>query len=102
MSSRTQNQERWTQRIEDWKQSNQSQAVFCKERGLNYSTFGYWCAKLNKDRPSVETGFIELKTSSVTKVHHAIELKLAGGMSVCWQVNDFKELAYQLHTLRLL
>jgi hypothetical protein len=101
MSNRSQNQERWKQRIEDWKQSDQSQVAFCKEQGVNHSTFGYWYAKLNSQKPQGESGFIELKAPAA-QATHSVELKLAGGASVCWQVKDFKELAYQLHAMSLL
>lgn len=43
-------QEKWFTHIRDCEQSDQSQSDYCKEQGLNFSTFGYWRKKYMQDQ----------------------------------------------------
>lgn len=35
----------WARHIEAWRQSGQSQAAYCRDRGLKAGTFNYWLRK---------------------------------------------------------
>jgi len=43
----------WRKRIEEWKQSGVSQAVYCREHNLALATFGYWKRKLERGNPQL-------------------------------------------------
>ena len=39
----------WSDHIEAWSQSNQSQAAYCRDQGLAYCRFTYWKQKLSRN-----------------------------------------------------
>ena len=45
--------------VEQWKVSNQSKILFCKNNSINIHTFDYWYFKYKKQNAS--TNFIEIK-----------------------------------------
>ena len=42
LSKRATNRQRWFDRIEDWKQSGQTQKVFCEQQQLRLGSFQRW------------------------------------------------------------
>lgn len=58
---------------DEWCQSGMSRKAFCREKGIGYATFNYWCKRLSDTGrsgftevalPSVQTGTIELTLPS--------------------------------------
>jgi len=51
--------------IEAWKNSNQSQKVYCEQAGLAYTTFQYWAKKYREESSETEItdmpGFIPVE-----------------------------------------
>lgn len=42
---------RWTELVTKWQGSGSSQAVFCREHGLNANTFNFWKLRVLRQRP---------------------------------------------------
>ena len=42
LSKREINRQRWRERVNAWKESNQSQKAFCEERHLGFASFKRW------------------------------------------------------------
>lgn len=42
---------RWTELVAKWQGSGSSQAVFCRENGLNANTFNFWKLRVLRQRP---------------------------------------------------
>lgn len=41
----------WTELVLKWQNSGASQAVFCREHGLNANTFNFWKLRVLRQRP---------------------------------------------------
>jgi len=63
--SREQSRAIWYSRIEDWRKSNLSQAEYCRQQGLNSSSFYNWLAKYRDDPDGKKLGH----SNSDTKVN---------------------------------
>lgn len=78
-------QERMFELVEQWKRSNQSQASFCRERGLGFHTFYYWYKKykrLNTPADLPVAPFVKLTVNSAAPAPAGIEVSLPNGISV--------------------
>lgn len=60
--------QRWFEHIDAWKQTNQTQADYCREKELSPHQFSYWKRKQNKSVTAprkVKTGFAIAQIESV-------------------------------------
>ncbi len=66
--------EEWKALIEEWKESKETQPVFCERKGLRYSTFGYWRTQLKSQVERTEKRPI-FKEVSVLRPERVEEVK---------------------------
>lgn len=84
---------RWTELVTKWQGSGSSQAVFCREYGLNANTFNFWKLRVLRQRPGTrrnrrmlevtaddDSKFIPVRVS--TPVSCAIEVCLRSGHTI--------------------
>ena len=55
---------RWTELVAKWQGSGSSQAVFCREHGLNANTFNFWKLRVFRQRPVTRRNRRILKASA--------------------------------------
>lgn len=76
----------WEKRVNEYKASGQSQAAWCKEKGINPNTFNYWYLKFKttatqKKKPvkwlALDTKAIEIKPKPGIEPACAIDVKIA-------------------------
>lgn len=82
MHNQTQEHQQHADLIEGWKQSDLTQAQFCKQQGISYYKFQYWCKKLRKQnnvQQQPERHFIRLKVKEPVHTAAAIEIHFPGG-----------------------
>ena len=48
--------DQWSQHLQGWRQSNQSQRAYCRDHGLSYDRFTYWRRKLTPKEKPVKGG----------------------------------------------
>jgi len=103
MASQFYSESMWKKLVEEYFAGEKSGTEFCKEKGLNKSTFHKWKARFsNRDQIQLkQSDFIELKPGD-TKVNQPIELCFPGAIKLCWNVESFKVLKQQLQDLSLL
>jgi transposase-like protein len=65
-------------KVEAYYQSGLSQPAFCKEQGINKSTFIYWLKKYRKEK---QFDFVPLPTQISTSTFN-IELELPNGIKL--------------------
>jgi hypothetical protein len=46
--------EHWQAHMQAWQQSDQTQAAYCEQHGINRNTFVYWRKRFKADRSSVK------------------------------------------------
>lgn len=85
---------RWTEWVSKWECSGSSQAVFCREHGLNANTFNFWKLRVLRQRPGTSrsrgaheaTGgsgapaFVPVRVA--TRAPCAVEVCLRGGHTI--------------------
>jgi hypothetical protein len=68
--------------IEQWKQSNQTQKLFCQEQSIALSCFYYWQKKYRKDQ-SGPAGFVPVLVNDTTSgIREAVEIHYPSGVTV--------------------
>jgi hypothetical protein len=65
LSKREVNRQRWVEHIQAWKQSSQSQKVFCEQHHLGLSSFQRWRRKLIAQEKSNGTAAVSFLPVSV-------------------------------------
>jgi len=79
--------------VERWQKSGKTVIQFCKEENISYPTFHYWRKKLN---PSIEKGFVKLKTSAGGAVSDYCEVIFTNGIRLLFhqqpQIDFVKQL----------
>ncbi len=70
----TQRREHWHGVVEQWRQSGQKKAAFCRERGLTLWQFHYWC------RRQVGEGGVFARVRGVGA--SGLRLRLGGGLEL--------------------
>ncbi|MCO5238159.1 MAG: hypothetical protein M9933_18025 [Chitinophagaceae bacterium] len=68
--------------IERWKQSHLSQVQFCKQEGISYYKFQYWCRKLRRQanrQQRAEPDFVKLNIKEPVQTTAIIEIHFPGG-----------------------
>ena len=68
----------WQSHIEGWKDSGRSKQAYCREHGLNPTSFYRWCGKLEgaeTDKPR----FVPLRLGVTAQGGYVVELVLATG-----------------------
>ena len=87
MSKRRMSSE-WFELVESWEQSETSAAAWCRERGIGYQSFLYWCRRRRKtasvDTPLAvipsKTGFREIiSRDELTAEINGVRLRLERG-----------------------
>ncbi len=73
-----QKQQYWQRNIQDWKESGNSQAGYCREHNLNIKTFTYWRRKLSQRLTTVS--LVQVAPLSNTSAH--IKLIINDGFSI--------------------
>lgn len=68
--------------IEQWKQSNQTQKLFCQQQGIALSCFYYWKKKYRKDQSGL-AGFVPVLVKDTSSgIREAIEINYPSGVTV--------------------
>jgi hypothetical protein len=75
----------WRRHVEAWRESGLSQAVYCRQQGLNHKTFSVWTRRVQAD-PSLDKNAplcllpVQVKpTASVASTQASMMLRLAHG-----------------------
>ena len=75
----------WRRHVEAWRESGLSQAVYCRQQGLNHKTFSVWTRRVQAD-PSLDKnaplGLLPVQvepTASVASTQASMMLRLAHG-----------------------
>ena len=98
----------WTAYIVRWKESHQTSNKFCHEHELDFKMFNAWRKKLWREGKETENSsvaaphFIPVIETRIAPKYSEIKLELRNGVSVCWQISGFTELAQQLREMALL
>ena len=69
------NRSNWKETLSSWEQSGLSQSEFCRQRGLNKNSFGYWLRRARKEG-ILGGGFVKIGGAENAP---AIELRLSNG-----------------------
>ena len=69
----------WLGVLEDWQESGQSKAEFCRERNLRAWQFYYWHRRLGDGPSRSGRGFVRVAALSETS---GIRLRTAGGLEI--------------------
>ena len=64
----------WARHIEFWKNSNSTQAEYCRENNLDEHLFSKWKIRLNKSKKKKSEKFIEIKSPENILIKDDIEL----------------------------
>lgn len=77
-------QEHWLSLYNEWKQSGESQAVFCRSKEINYHTFVYWRNKHNtKLKSQNKLSFAKARLSApISASTNSIRMILTNGVQV--------------------
>jgi len=72
----------WEKQIRSWEVSGKSARAWCRDQGINYSTFTYWKSKLSFPNNRTDN-FIEIKddATSVSRGFTGIEI-LCNGVAI--------------------
>lgn len=76
--------EYWLLHVQQWKQSNLKQKAYCRQAGINYSSFTYWRRILQSELPQAkQQQFVPVKVTTtkelVSAASQVIQVKLATG-----------------------
>ena len=75
--------ERWLEHFEAWKQTDQTQADYCRKHEISPHQFSYWKRKLQTQssvtRQSATTGFAVAQFEAATTSHQALSVTLPDG-----------------------
>lgn len=72
----------WRAIMADYKDSGQTQEVYCRERGISLSPFYNWRKKLRRAVPGRTADFIEIKPKVVSSGGRTYEIVFSGGTSL--------------------
>jgi transposase-like protein len=64
--------------IEQWKQSGQSKAAFCKELSVSYCSFNDWIKRKHKKEKSGKPSFVPLKIKTSSQTNFATLISRSG------------------------
>jgi hypothetical protein len=70
----------WRQQVENWKNSNQSQAKFCQINELSYHRFVYWRRKFDRGTTRDRGGFVAVEHRP--QVNDGLTLSLPNGLVI--------------------
>ena len=77
---RRERREFWAEHIAAWKDSGQSKWAYCRERGLNASSFSRWSKRLEERPPGGEgPRFLPVRLSAPSAEGPGVELRLPTG-----------------------
>ena len=92
----------WQDHVQEWRQSGQKQAKYCREQGFKQSQFGYWIRKLAKLRPAVQSEqFVEVNERAPLPASvFAFEVEIPGGIRLRLDKADPETLKTVLRAVR--
>ena len=78
--------ERWLEHLEAWKQTDLTQADYCRMHGLRANQFWYWKSKLQDlgtvTKQKVTSGFAIAQFETVTAAQQALSITLPDGTTL--------------------
>ncbi len=78
--------ERWLEHINAWKQTNLTQADYCRKHGLRTNQFWYWKAKLQEQNTLVQqkvtSGFAVAQFETITALEQSLSVTLPDGTTL--------------------
>ena len=74
-TTRSERREHWHGVVAEWQASGESQAGFCRERGLAVWQFRYWAKQLGGTPPASDQRFAEVSSPGL-----GLRLRLPGGL----------------------
>lgn len=74
----TQRRENWRGVVEQWRQSGQKKAVFCRERGLALWQFHYWCQRQGGEGAAAGGVFARVRSVGAS----GLRLRLGSGLEL--------------------
>ena len=76
----------WLEHLEAWKQTNLTQADYCRMHGLRTNQFWYWKSKLQGQdsvaKQKVTSGFAIAQFETVTAPQQAVSVTLPDGATI--------------------
>lgn len=93
----------WIDRVEEFKKSGQTQAIWCKERNINLRTFNYWYCKFKNtgDKQNNTANWLSVKLDKALKEPVASVLSIKVGNAVV-EVNKEVDADHLLKVLKVL
>jgi len=77
----TQNQQFWRKHLSQWRESNLSQAAYCRQHELDQNSLSYHKRKQETDLVSVSaSGFINVSLPQTYAVHESLTLHFNNGL----------------------
>ncbi|MBT4287341.1 MAG: IS66 family insertion sequence element accessory protein TnpB [Deltaproteobacteria bacterium] len=70
----------WSSHLEQWSETNMSQADYCRQHGLSSRSFTYWKTKYKKKNLPVE--FVQLTPEAVGGRMSDLKLNIGSGLQV--------------------
>jgi len=98
--------EEWMALVVEWESSNQSQPVFCREKGVSHAAFQYWRAKrAETQRQPAEQELVEVTLTKSPEIARENNFRVIfpSGIAVetgrDFQSEDFVRLLHLIRTL---
>lgn len=95
--------QQWIDRVEEFKKSGQTQAIWCKERNINLRTFNYWYCKFKNagDKQNNTANWLSVKLDKTLKEPVVSVLSIKVGNAVV-EVNHGVDADHLLKVLKVL
>ncbi|WP_372882886.1 hypothetical protein [Psychromonas sp.] len=78
--------ERWLEHLDAWKQTDLTQADYCRMHGLRTNQFWYWKSKLQSQAPvtkqKITSGFAIAQFETVTATQQTLSVTLPDGTTL--------------------
>jgi len=66
----------WQELVDQWSQSGQTQAAFCRKRGITYGSFTWWKRQLTSAGDTAPRGSRDRRGRATTKTGSFVEVQL--------------------------
>ncbi len=78
----------WLEHVNQWESGNLSQRAYCKQAGINYSTFVYWRGQFLPEIKAKPCHFLPVEIKQApSDTSHSIKIKLVTGNIICIPTN---------------
>jgi hypothetical protein len=72
----------WTDHIESWQASDQSQRAYCLAQGISLASFGYWRKKLRPRTEPISRGLVPIAVTAAETSNALLEVVLPNRLTL--------------------